>query len=66
MVKCGIARVYEAMPDEDKKALTALIAAPIAAQSVALELQSAGYKMSYQIVYRHRTKMCSCGADGKV
>lgn len=57
---CGVARVLNAMSDNDVRALRALLAAPIAAQSVARELESAGFKISYQIVYRHRTGSCSC------
>ena len=59
---CGIARVNVAMTEEDRKALTALLAAPIPAAAVARELEAAGFVVSYQIVYRHRTRNCSCEA----
>jgi len=57
---CGVARVYAAMTEEDVKALRALLAAPIPATSVARELEAAGFKISYQMVYRHRAGTCSC------
>jgi hypothetical protein len=57
---CGIARVYGAMTEEDKRALKALLAAPIAAAAVSRELESAGFTVSYQTVYRHRSQSCSC------
>jgi hypothetical protein len=60
MKGCGVARVYQAMTDEDKRAFKALLAAPIAAAAVSRELESAGFKVSYQIIYRHRTQSCSC------
>lgn len=60
---CGVARVMLDMSDEDKRALSALLHSPISAKSVALELQSAGYRISYQTVYRHRTATCSCDVD---
>lgn len=59
---CGIARIYAAMTEEDVKALRALLAAPIAAAAVARELEAAKFKVSYQIVYRHRSGTCSCEA----
>ena len=59
---CGIARVSMAMTEEDRKALKALLAAPIPAAAVAREIEAAGFVVSYQIVYRHRTKTCSCEA----
>ena len=51
-----------AMTEEDRKALKALLAAPIPAAAVAREIEAAGFVVSYQIVYRHRTKTCSCEA----
>jgi len=60
VAQCGVARVYKALSDEDKKALRALLSAPISATSVAREIEAAGHKMSYQIVYRHKRKICSC------
>jgi len=60
---CGIAKVLHVMPEEDVRALLALLAAPIAASAVSRELEAAGYKTSYQIVYRHRTQTCSCDAN---
>ena len=60
---CGIAKVFQQMEDEDKRALTALLAAPISAKSVSLELHAAGFRVSYQTVYRHRTATCSCDAN---
>jgi len=59
---CGVAKVYEAMSNEDRKALKALLFAPIPAGAVARELVAAGHKVSYQIVYRHRNRSCSCEA----
>jgi hypothetical protein len=59
---CGVARVYEAMTEEDVKALRALLAAPIPAIAVARELEAANFKISYQMVYRHRSNTCSCGS----
>ena len=59
---CGIARVNSAMSEEDQKALKALLAAPIPAAAVAREIGAAGFSVSYQIVYRHRTQNCSCEA----
>lgn len=60
MAVCGVARVLEVMHDEDKYALKALLSAPIPAAAVARELESAGFKISYQTVYRHRVRTCSC------
>ena len=60
---CGIAKVLADMVSEDKRALHALLAAPIPATAVSRELEAAGYKTSYQTVYRHRTQSCSCDAN---
>jgi hypothetical protein len=60
---CGIAKVLHVMPEEDVRALLALLAAPIPATAVSRELEAAGYKTSYQTVYRHRTQTCSCDAN---
>jgi hypothetical protein len=60
---CGIAKVLFDMVSEDKRALNALLAAPIPATAVARELEAAGYKTSYQTVYRHRTQTCSCDTN---
>jgi hypothetical protein len=60
---CGIARVSVAMTKVDRNALKALLAAPIPAAAVARELEAAGFVVSYQIVYRHRTQTCSCEAS---
>lgn len=57
---CGIAKVLSAMPDEDANALIALIAAPVSAKAVARELEAAKFRVSYQTVYRHRSRTCSC------
>jgi len=59
---CGIAKVLTDMSDEDNRALVALLSAPISATAVSRELIAAGYKVSYQTVYRHRTQACSCDA----
>jgi hypothetical protein len=60
---CGVAKVLSDMASEDKRALLALLAAPIPATAVSRELEAAGYKTSYQTVYRHRTQSCSCDAN---
>lgn len=60
MAVCGIATVYDAMSEDDKRALFALLCSPLSANAVAKELQAAGFKTSYQTVYRHRTQTCSC------
>lgn len=63
--KCGVARVYENMSEEDRKALRALLAAPpyiASAAAVSRELATAGYEVSYQTITRHRAGSCSCDA----
>jgi len=63
MQKCGIAKVYEKMSEEDCKALRSLLAAPVRvvpAAAVSRELWAAGHDISYQIVTRHRAGTCSC------
>lgn len=57
---CGIAKVMSEMSEEDVQALTALLAAPISAKAISLELSAAGFTASYQTVYRHRARTCSC------
>jgi len=61
--KCGVAKVYESMSDEDRKALRALLSAPIhiaSAAAVSRELATANYEVSYQTITRHRAGTCSC------
>ena len=61
--KCGVAKVYESMSEEDRKALRALVSAPVhiaSADAVSRELASAGFDVSYQTVTRHRAGTCSC------
>jgi len=65
MATCGIERVYRVMTEEDGRALRALMAAPIPAAAVARELEAAGFKTSYQMVYRHRVGSCSCEANSE-
>ena len=60
MAVCGVARVLEIMHANDKHALLALLSAPIPAAAVSRELEAAGFKVSYQTVYRHRVRTCSC------
>ena len=60
MAICGVARVLDEMASEDRQALLALLAAPIPAASVSRELEAAGFKVSYQTVYRHRVRTCNC------
>ena len=60
-----MAKVYESMSEEDRKALRALLSAPIhiaSAAAVSRELATAGYVVGYQVVSRHRAGSCSCGA----
>lgn len=59
--KCGIAKTLDAMSAVDKKALLSLLGSSIASAAVSRELEAAGYSVSYQTVYRHRAKTCSCG-----
>jgi len=57
---CGVKRILNEMDDLDSKALLSLLDSPIAAIAVSRELQSAGYKIGYQVIYRHRVRTCSC------
>ena len=57
---CGVAKILAVMHEIDRNALQALIAAPVAASAVSRELESAGFKISYQTIYRHRAQTCSC------
>ena len=58
---CGVARVKAAMSDADAKALVVLLASTFSALTVSRELEAAGFKISYQVVTRHRSGYCSCG-----
>jgi hypothetical protein len=58
---CGIAKMYEALPNEDAEALKQAIADPmVKATAIARALKGRGYQITDSVVTRHRRKECVC------
>jgi hypothetical protein len=58
--KCGIARIYDSLSDEDRDALRALLASTFYSSAIVRELAAANIKTTENIVYKHRNAKCAC------
>lgn len=58
--RCGVVKLSELMPAEDRQALHNLILSKLSAAEVAKELRRSGWPLGYQVVVRHRQGLCSC------
>jgi hypothetical protein len=60
---CGVAKMYEVLPDDDANALKQAIANPlIKATAIARALKARGYQITDGTVTRHRRQECVCGS----
>jgi len=59
-VKCGVAKIYDSLSDEDRDALRSLLASSFYSSLIVTELAAAKIVVSESVIYKHRSAKCSC------